>query len=74
VAPSWGASWAKGVQPSAAGQWTEVVLDVTPFAGAKVAVEVFFNTVDGAGNAGLGVLLDELRWTSSCVVTTAPGT
>lgn len=45
-----------GVDPPV---WTEYVVDITDFAGADVAFEIWFDSGDGFDNGGLGVLIDD---------------
>ena len=66
TAPTHGAFWTKGVQASQPKTWQKVSVDVSAYAGKSVAVEVYFNTVDGAGNNGLGVLIDDVALGSTC--------
>ncbi len=65
--PTYGAFWTKGVQASQPKVWQKVSLDVSSHVGKSVAVEAFFNTVDGAANSGFGVMIDDVALLSTCV-------
>lgn len=48
------------------GSWYEVKADLASFAGEEIQVIIDFNTVDGAANGGLGVVVDDLSITTDC--------
>ena len=65
--PSFGAAWYKAMPNATATKtWTKAAVDVSAYTGKKVALEIYFNTVDSVGNSGLGVLVDDVRLVATC--------
>jgi hypothetical protein len=67
TAPRYGALWYAGMpgftQP---GVWQTYSYDVTHLSGHTIALEFFFDSVDGLDNGGLGWMVDDLKLVSPC--------
>lgn len=63
------AQWVKSSSTVTSGdyrRWLPVLLDLSAFAGQSITIAVSFDTVDGLGNAGEGVYLDDLTVFMGC--------
>lgn len=47
-------------------QWTEIMIDLTPYLGQVVRLEFQFDSVDGTQNNGKGVFIDDIRVIATC--------
>ncbi len=47
-------------------KWYELKVDLSKYAGKEIQVQFAFDTIDGIGNGGLGVLVDDLKITTNC--------
>ena len=59
--------WAKDYGNVKIGAWTVAVADLSAWAGHTVRVRFRFDTGDGSGNGGLGVVIDNVVLTNTCV-------
>ena len=58
--------WDKASPGFAAKKWLELKLDLSEWPGEQVQGYIDFNTSDGVANSTLGVLIDDLRFTTDC--------
>lgn len=56
--------WTKN--SSVASKYGEATFDLTSYAGKKVDIRFYFTTVDGVGNSGYGVFVDDVTITRTC--------
>jgi hypothetical protein len=47
--------------------WKEISVDMSAFAGQTLQIRFSFATGDSVGNGGLGVLIDDVRLTQTCL-------
>jgi hypothetical protein len=52
---------------STGGAWKQVALNLAPFAGKKVRLEIRFDSIDALNNSGEGVYIDDIDWSWPCV-------
>ena len=54
-------AWTTVYQSSWQGDWTQVVVDLSAFAGQQISLRFFFNTVDSYANSYEGWYIDDVR-------------